>query len=118
MTRSGLMWLGWGAGILLLTILFVRAIQSPSSSREAKGEAGPISASPAVSPAQRPEDPILAALKQTIIGSGNDCQRVSGYMRNGPARTVTCQNGGAGVAYDVTESNGTTTVQKVERRRN
>jgi len=63
------------------------------------------------------EDRALLTLKQAIVASGHDCERVLGYMSNGVARTVTCQNGSANVAFSIITRDGSTTVQMIERRR-
>src|SRR5438034_1152686 len=49
-------------------------------------------AATAPSPTRKTEDVMFTALKQTIIGSGHDCERMLGYMSSGAVRTVTCQN--------------------------
>lgn len=63
------------------------------------------------------EDRALLTLKQAIVGSGHNCERVLGYMSNGVTRTVTCQNGSANVAFSIITRDGSTTVQMIERQR-
>lgn len=63
------------------------------------------------------EDAMFAELKQIIVRSGNDCERVSAAISDDVGRAVTCQNGTASVGYSITARDGATTVQKIEPRR-
>ena len=70
---------------------------------------------------QKTEDPMFnfSEVKQTIVRSGQKCERVRGVLTIGAIHTITCQNGTASIVYyDLTARNQATTVQRVERRRN
>ena len=70
---------------------------------------------------QKTEDPMFnfSELKQTIVRSGQKCERVRGVLTIGAIHTITCQNGTASIVYyDLTARNGATTLQRVERHRN
>ena len=70
---------------------------------------------------QKTEDPMFnfSELKQTIVRSGQKCERVRGVLTILAVHTVTCQNGTASIVYyDLTARNGATTLQRVERHRN
>ena len=70
---------------------------------------------------QKTEDPMFnfSELKQTIVRSGQKCERVRGVLTIRAIHTVACQNGAASIVYyDLTARNGATTVLRVERDRN
>ena len=70
---------------------------------------------------QKTDDPMFnfSELKQTIVRSGQKCERVRGVLTIGAIHTITCQNGTASIVYyDLTARNGATTLQRVERHRN